>query len=42
MNERRIATFTHSKAVIADVDGDGKMEIVLHTYLSGVTVYDLD
>ena len=28
--------------VIADVDGDGKMEIVLHTYLSGVTVYDLD
>ena len=28
--------------VIADVDGDGKIEIVLHTYLSGVTVYDLD
>jgi len=28
--------------VIADVDGDGKAEIVLHTYTSGVTVYDLD
>ncbi len=28
--------------VIADVDGDGKPEIVLHTHLSGVTVYDLD
>lgn len=28
--------------VIADVDGDGKVEIVLHTHLAGVTVYDLD
>lgn len=27
---------------VADVDGDGKAEIVLHTCLSGVTVYDLD
>ena len=31
-----------STPVIADVDGDGKVEIVLHTHLSGVTVYDLD
>ena len=28
--------------VLADVDGDGKVEIILHTHLSGVTVYDLD
>lgn len=28
--------------VIADVDGDGRAEIVLQTYRSGVTVYDLD
>ena len=28
--------------VIADVDGDGKLEILLQTHLSGVTVYDLD
>ena len=28
--------------VIVDMDGDGKLEIVLHTHLSGVTVYDLD
>lgn len=26
----------------ADVDGDGKVEIVLQTHLAGVTVYDLD
>lgn len=31
-----------SAPVIYDVDGDGKAEIVLQTYLSGVTVYDLD
>ena len=31
-----------STPVIADVDGDSKVEIVLHTHLSGVTVYDLD
>lgn len=29
MNERRIATFTHSKAVIADVNGDGKNEVAV-------------
>ena len=28
--------------VLGDVDGDGKAEIILHTTLSGVTVYDLD
>ena len=28
--------------VLADVDGDGAPEIVLYTYRSGVTVYDLD
>lgn len=28
--------------VLGDVDGDGKPEIILHTSLSGVTVYDLD
>jgi len=28
--------------VLGDVDGDGKLEIILHTSLSGVTVYDLD
>lgn len=28
--------------VITDLDGDGKLEIVLHTHLSGVTVYDLN
>lgn len=27
--------------VVVDMDGDGKLEIVLQTYLSGVTVYDL-
>lgn len=27
---------------LGDVDGDGKLEIILHTALSGVTVYDLD
>lgn len=31
-----------STPVIADVDADGKPEIILHTHLSGVTVYDLD
>ena len=31
-----------STPVISDVDGDGKVEIVLHTYLSGVTVFDVD
>lgn len=31
-----------SAPVITDLDGDGKPEILLHTYLSGVTVYDLD
>ena len=28
--------------VIADVDSDGRPEIVLHAFRSGVTVYDLD
>lgn len=28
--------------VLADVDGDGAVEIVLHTYRSGIVVYDLD
>ncbi len=28
--------------VLADVDGDGAAEIILHTYRSGVVVYDLD
>lgn len=28
--------------VLTDVDADGKPEIVLHTFLSGVTVYDVD
>ena len=28
--------------LVADVDADGKPEIVLHTHLSGITVYDLD
>lgn len=27
--------------VITDMDGDGKLEIVLHTDLAGITVYDL-
>lgn len=27
--------------VVCDMDGDGKMEIVLQTYLAGITVYDL-
>ena len=27
--------------VVCDMDGDGKLEIVLQTYLSGITVYDL-
>ncbi|MCM1441007.1 MAG: FG-GAP-like repeat-containing protein [Roseburia sp.] len=31
-----------SAPVVTDLDGDGKVEILLHTYLSGVTVYDLD
>lgn len=31
-----------SVPVITDLDGDGKLEILLHTHLSGVTVYDLD
>ena len=31
-----------STPVISDVDGDGKVEIVLHTYLSGITVFDVD
>lgn len=31
-----------STPVIADVDADGKAEIILHAYLSGVTVYDVD
>ncbi len=29
MNERQIATFTHSKAAIADLDGDGKNEVAV-------------
>ncbi len=31
-----------SRPLLGDVDGDGKAEIILHTTLSGVTVYDLD
>lgn len=27
---------------VADVDGDGRPEIILHTFASGVTVYDFD
>lgn len=27
--------------VVCDMDGDGKLEIVLQTYLAGITVYDL-
>lgn len=31
-----------SAPIVTDMDGDGKPEIVLHTHLSGVTVYDID
>ena len=31
-----------ARPLLGDVDGDGKAEIILHTTLSGVTVYDLD
>lgn len=31
-----------SAPVVTDLDGDGKVEILIHTHLSGVTVYDLD